>query len=254
MAEPESNDKKNTPESDDKAEAKPAPQPDAKPDAKPEPVKGSAMSGSKGWMLLAAVLVGAGLLVYASSRHLSDVSKVGEALVSSVKTSGKAAIGGPFQLTDHNGQQVSETSYSGKYRLMFFGYTYCPDVCPTGLTDISNALDQLGDTAEKIVPLFVSVDHERDTPEQLREYVQYFHPRMIGLTGTADQIAATAKAYRIYYAKVPSKEPDADPDDYTVDHSALVYLMNPENEFVQHFGHGTTPEVMAQRIQEIIKP
>ena len=216
--------------------------------------KPSALSGSRGWLLLLAVVVGAGLLVFASGRHLKDVGKVGEAIVKATKKTGKAAIGGPFELIDHNGTSVTDKTYVGKYMLVNFGYTYCPDVCPTNLTKMSNALDILGADVDKIVPIFISVDPVRDTPEQLKEYGTFFHPRLVGLTGTKDQVTAVARAYRVYFAKVENKEPNADPDDYTVDHSALTYLMGQDGIFQQHFGHGTSAEQMAKRIKEIVNP
>lgn len=204
--------------------------------------------------LLVAVVLGAALLAFAAVRYVGDAGKIGESIVKATKSTGAAAIGGPFQLTDHNGNRVTEKSFSGKYLLVYFGYTYCPDVCPTGLTEISNALDLLGPVADKLQPLFITIDPARDTPEQLKEYATYFHPRLIGLTGTPAEIAAAAKTYRIYYAKVDSKEPNADPDDYTMDHSAIVYLMGPDGQFRQHFSHGTDAETMARRIKEIVQP
>ncbi len=228
------------------------PKPEA--ESAPESAKGSPLSGTRGWLLLAAVVVGAGLLVFASGKHLQDIGKVGENLVKATKSTGKATIGGPFELTDHNGKTVTDKTFAGKYTLVYFGYTYCPDVCPTGLTEMSNTLDILGPDAEKIVPIFISVDPARDTPEQLREYASYFHPRLVGMSGTPEQVAAVAKAYRVYFAKVESKDPDADPDDYSVDHSAVTYLMDPDGEFAQHFSHGTDAETMAKRIKEILNP
>ena len=171
-----------------------------------------------------------------------------------VQTVGTPKIGGPFNLVNQDGVNVSETDFMGRYMLIYFGYTYCPDVCPTGLTEMSNTLDMLGADAEKIVPIFISVDPARDTPDQLREYASYFHPRLIGMTGTPEQVASVAKAYRVYFAKVESKDADADPDDYSVDHSAVTYLMDPNGEFTQHFSHGTDAETMAKRIKEILNP
>ena len=112
-----------------------------------------------------------------------------------------ALVGGPFSLTDQDGRRVSEKDFLGKHMLVFFGYTYCPDICPTELQVMTAALDTLGPEAEKIQPVFVSVDPERDTPEVLKSYVENFGPRLIGLTGTPEEIAAIAKAYRVYYAK-----------------------------------------------------
>jgi len=160
------------------------------------------------------------------------------------------AIGGPFTLTDHNGNQVTDASFHGKFMLVFFGYTYCPDVCPTVLTDISDAMDSLGDAAEKITPVFISVDPSRDTPDHLKEYASYFHPRLVAMTGSEQAIKTVAKSYRVYYAKAKSE--DEDPDSYLIDHSSIIYLMGPDGKFVTHFSHGTEADVMAQRIREYL--
>lgn len=143
-------------------------------------------------------------------------------------------IGGPFSLTDHTGAPVTEASYRGRLMLIFFGFTHSPDVCPTELQVIAEVLDGLGDDAARIAPLFVTVDPERDTPEALARYVDLFDPRIVGLTGTPEQIAAIARAYRVYYAKV--HPPDA--TDYTMDHSSFVYLMDEQGRFVGLFRHG----------------
>ncbi|MCW8970582.1 MAG: SCO family protein, partial [Rhodospirillales bacterium] len=163
-----------------------------------------------------------------------------------VVNQGTPVIGGPFTLTDHNGNRVSDTDFRGKFMLIFFGYTYCPDVCPTSLSTISDALESLGERANNIQPIFISVDPLRDTPAHLKEYVGYFDPRIIGLTGTEDEVAAVAKAYRAYYAKV--REEGADPNDYLIDHTAIVYLVDPKGRFTQHFPHGYAVDKMAARL------
>ena len=137
----------------------------------------------------------------------------------------KVAIGGPFQLTDQDGKAVTQASWPGRYLLVFFGYTYCPDVCPTTLGTLADALGQLGPTAAKIQPLFVTVDPDRDKPDVLKAYTANFDQRIVGLTGTADQIKQVAKAYRVYYAR------HGDGADYTMDHSAVLYLMAPDGHF-----------------------
>lgn len=214
----------------------------------------SPTSGGRRMGLLIGVVLGALVLAWAAVKYIDDAGKIGETIVKATKTTGSASIGGPFELTDHNGKRVIDRSFPGKYLLVYFGYTYCPDVCPTGLTEISNALDQIGPLADKVQPLFITVDPERDTAEQLKEYATYFHPKLLGLTGTPEEVAKAAKAYRIYFAKVKPKETGADPDDYTVDHSAIIYLMAPDGKFVQHFGHGTGAEALATRLKEIVQP
>ena len=159
-------------------------------------------------------------------------------------------IGGPFTLTDQTGKQVTEADFRGKYMLIFFGYTYCPDVCPTSLTQISAAMDILGDKAKQVVPTLVTVDPDRDTPAVLKDYVAHFHPSVVGLTGTPEQIKQVAKAYRVYYAKVPSEA--GNKDDYLMDHSAVIYLMGPDGKFVAHFTNTTDGETMAAKIAPLL--
>ena len=159
------------------------------------------------------------------------------------------AVGGPFTLVDQTGRAVTDADYRGQWMLIYFGFTYCPDVCPTSLTTMVDALDMLGDAGGKVVPVLITVDPERDTPPQLASYVAAFSPRLIGLTGTPEQVAAVAKAYRVYYAKAQPK--DGGP--YLVDHSSIVYLVDPQGKFRQHFsGHQINAEEMARRLREIL--
>jgi protein SCO1/2 len=158
-----------------------------------------------------------------------------------VSTGEAVTIGGPFSLTDQNGVVRTEKDYRDKYMLMFFGYTYCPDVCPTTLAVMSAALDKLGPRAERIVPVLISVDPKRDTPEKLKSYLASFGSRFVGLTGTSKDIAAVAKEYRVYY----NEHPTGSDGDYTVDHSGIVYLMDPKGAFLANYSLATTPEAMA---------
>jgi protein SCO1/2 len=169
---------------------------------------------------------------------------------STVKTSGQALVGGPFTLTDQTGKTVTDQDFRGKYMLIFFGFTFCPDVCPTELQIMAGAIDRLGDKGADVVPVFVTVDPDRDTPEALARYVQQFHPRLVGLTGTHEQIAAIAKAYRVYYQKV--KEEGAPDDSYTMDHSSVAYLMGPDGKFLAFFPPGVTPDQMAEKIASFL--
>jgi len=164
-------------------------------------------------------------------------------------TSGKALVGGPFALTDDSGKRVTDKDYRGRYMLVFFGFTSCPDICPAGLQLIAAALENLGAKADRITPLFISVDPERDTPEKLAEYVKNFSPRIVGLTGTPDEIAAVAKAYKVYYKKVPN---EAVPGDYSMDHTSIIYVMNPDGEFVTHFSPATTLEDVTAKLNEVL--
>lgn len=162
--------------------------------------------------------------------------------------SGEALVGGPFSLTDHTGRHVTEKDFLGKYMLVFFGFTYCPDVCPTELQVMSAALDELGAEGNTIQPVFVSIDPERDTPEVVKQYVENFHPRLVGLTGSPDDIAAIARAYRVYYKKAPG----GSETDYEMDHSTTIYLMGPDGGFRKHFGYTTDAKGLAQGLREAI--
>jgi protein SCO1 len=164
-------------------------------------------------------------------------------------TSGKALVGGPFTLTNDTGKQVTEKDYRGRYMLVFFGYTSCPDICPAGLQLISAAIENLGPKADRIAPLFISVDPERDTPEKLAAYVKNFNPRLVGLTGTPEEITAVTKAYKVYYKKVPN---EASPGDYAMDHTSIIYLMDPSGEFVTHFTPTTTVEEMTAKLDKVL--
>ena len=162
-------------------------------------------------------------------------------------TSGTALVGGPFSLVDQNGRRVTEKDFLGKYMLVFFGFTHCPDVCPTELQVMSAALDELGTAGNDIQPVFVSIDPERDTPEVVKEYVKNFHPRLMGLTGSAGEIATIARAYRVYYKKTASSGASGD---YELDHSTTIYLMDPEGRFRKHFGYTTDAKGLAQGLRE----
>lgn len=193
-------------------------------------------------VLALVVLLGVGFL---AGRHF-----FGQPLAGPLQEKAGADIGGPFTLVDQDGRTVSDTDFHGKYMLIYFGYTYCPDVCPTSLTRNADALKLLGDKAEQVQPILISVDPERDTPEVLKPYVKAFGPNLIGLTGTPEQIAAVAKAYRIYYGKAPSAAPDGP---YLVDHSAFTYLVGPDGHFLRFFSHSMKPQDMAAELAQTIQ-
>ena len=156
-------------------------------------------------------------------------------------------VGGPFELTDQAGHTRTERDFRGRLMLVYFGFTYCPDICPTDLQAIALALDKLGADAERVQPLFVTVDPERDTVQHLAEYVPLFHPRLIGLTGSLEAIRKAASAYKVYFAKVPVGK---EANDYTVDHTAFIYLMDRDGNYLGFFPPGTS----ADRMVEIIRP
>jgi protein SCO1/2 len=162
---------------------------------------------------------------------------------------GEALVGGPFTLVDQHGQERTEQDFAGRYMLIYFGYTYCPDFCPMSLSNMTQAMDLLPpEAAEQVVPVFITVDPERDTVAQLAEYAPLFHPRLVALTGSAEATKQAAQAYRVYFAKAG----DDDSDAYLMDHSTFIYLMGPDGEYVRHFAHNATPEEMAEAIEAAI--
>jgi protein SCO1/2 len=169
--------------------------------------------------------------------------------IASMPAIGKAQIGGPFSLIDHTGRRVTEKDFHGHHMLVFFGFTFCPDVCPAGLQVMAAALDRLGAKAERVTPLFITVDPERDTPEQLAQYVKSFHPRLIGLTGTPAEIQAAASAYRVFHKKVKDEKSSLE---YTMEHTSIIYLMDPAGEFVTHFTHATPVDTIAASLARVL--
>ncbi|MFD0988050.1 SCO family protein [Methyloligella solikamskensis] len=165
------------------------------------------------------------------------------------ETTGTALIGGPFTLTNQDGERVTEEDFRGKHMLVFFGFTHCPDICPAELQVIAEALDQLGDEADEVTPIFVSVDPERDTPAALKSYLSNFGDRFVGLTGSEEEIAKVAKEYRVAF-KVHKENPDD--ENYNVDHSAIVYLMGPDGTYIDHFSYGTGADEMAKSLQRYL--
>lgn len=162
---------------------------------------------------------------------------------------GSTFIKTEFSLVDHTGKPVTEKTYEGKWKLVFFGFTHCPDVCPTALNNVDRVLTELGGKADEIVPLFITIDPERDTPKAMAEYVAAFDKRIVGLTGSAQQVRDAARAFRAYYGRVEQKTA---PGGYTMNHSAFVYLMAPDGRFVDHFRHEDKAEYVATRIKKAI--
>jgi protein SCO1 len=187
---------------------------------------------------LIGAIAGAGVLLIATPQ-------VGQP----VQSSGAALIGGPFSLVGADGKPVTDRDFRGRYMMIFFGFTHCPDICPAELQVIAQALEQLGDKAKKVVPIFITLDPERDTPEDMANYVKSFGPNFVGLTGSQEAIAAAAKAYRVAYSKVENKDSAGD---YSVDHSALVYLMDPEGQYVTHFSYGLSADQMAEKLEKLL--
>lgn len=164
--------------------------------------------------------------------------------------SGTALIGGPFTMLNQKGEAVTDKDFKGRYTLYFFGFTHCQDVCPTELQIMAAAFKELGPDAAKITPVFVSIDPERDTPKVMSDYVINFDPRLVGLTGSPEQVAAMAKVFHVFYQKVPNPK---DPNDYEMDHSAIMYLMDSAGTFVKHFPYTTDAKAMALELKKVLQ-
>jgi len=186
------------------------------------------------YALIALLLAGVGGVLWwrGEAPKLSDI---GMALP------GGVTMGGPFTLVNTAGETVTEASFRGRWMVVYFGYTFCPDVCPTELQTISAALDKLGPLAARVVPVFITIDPERDTVAALAEYTKLFDERLVGLTGSKEQIAAAAKSYRVYYARAKAK----DNSDYLMDHSSFIYLVGPDGGFRALFRHGIAVQELA---------
>ncbi len=163
----------------------------------------------------------------------------------STRSEGKALIGGPFSLVDTDGKRVTDRDFRGKLMLVFFGYTHCPDICPTEMQNMADVMDKLGAAANEVAPIFISVDPARDTQKTLSAYVKNFSPRIIALTGSEDEVASAAKAYRVYFRKA-----EGGSDNYTVDHSVFVYLMDRQGEYLTHFMFNTPADTIAGTIKK----
>jgi protein SCO1/2 len=190
-------------------------------------------------IVFAGVLVIAAGVLLALALRETPRGAAGTALAS--------AIGGQFQLIDQNGKPFSDANLKGKWHLIFFGYTHCPDACPTALNEMSLALDRLGIKRDEVGVVFITVDPERDTPDVLKSYVQSFDAPIVALTGSPEAVAQAAKAYRVFYAKHPRAD-----GDYDMDHSAVIYVMNPEGRFTATFTPDSSADAIVQRLQKLI--
>ena len=205
-------------------------------------MQNSSLLPSRPKLILAAGLILLSVLIAALALTTLKPAQMG---------SGTALIGGPFTMMNDKGETVTEKTYAGKFTLLFFGFTNCGDVCPAELQVMSAAFTEMGALSESITPIFVSVDPERDTSKIMADYVKNFHPRLVGLTGTPEQIAAFAKLYHIYYQKVPDPK---NPADYEMDHSSILYLMGPDGKFIKHFTYTTDAKGLAEALKKVLQP
>jgi protein SCO1/2 len=202
--------------------------------------------GMRSFLVAVVIALGIGAgLAFIIDRPTLDRSRAAPVIAE-----GEAEIGGPFELTDQAGRLVTDRDFRGRYLLVYFGFTYCPDVCPTELQVISAALEHLGQLGQDVQPLFVTVDPERDTTAVLAAYLKHFDPRIMGLTGRPAQIAKTIKAYRVYAAK---ETLDAGAAGYVINHSTAIYFMDTNGHYIDHFNYGTTAQDMATRMADHLK-
>lgn len=196
-----------------------------------------------------ALLIGAGIGYMQISQQAATVIKREPA--AGAQTNANIAgvqVGGPFTLTDQDGKTVTEKTYDGKYKLIFFGFSYCPSICPTELSKMAKIMKELGASADKVQPIFISTDPARDTPAVLKDYVSLYHPKLVGLTGTPDQIETIKKSYRVFASKVPG----ATPGDYSIDHSSFTYLMGPQDAFIGIYRSEDTADKIAGDIKSVL--
>ncbi|RKP23569.1 thioredoxin-like protein, partial [Syncephalis pseudoplumigaleata] len=198
------------------------------------------------------VLTGAGLFWY----FRNEKAKVEQARQErfAPKSYGKPKLGGPFELVDQQGQVRTDRDFLGKFTLVYFGFTHCPDICPEELDKMAEVVDALGKcthgSCDKVVPIFITCDPQRDTVERVRDYVKEFHPKMVGLTGTHEQVGQAARAYRVYYSKPPKV---SNGEDYLVDHSIFFYLMDPRGQLVDFYGKDYSAEYVVNSVQQYMR-
>lgn len=208
------------------------------------------MTAAAAWRRAGAAMIAALLAgVLTASASAQGSTRSAAELMDAVMWN-REPIGGAFALTDQSGKTRTDADFRGQLLLVYFGFTYCPDICPTDLQQIGLAMDQLGDHARSVQPLFITLDPERDTAEHLAQYVPLFHPRLIGLTGSTDAVRSAADAYRVYYKRVVT---GARPDDYTVDHSAFIYLMDRDGKYLTFFPPGTDAAKIAGMVQAYLR-
>jgi protein SCO1/2 len=191
-----------------------------------------------------AAVAAAGALLLAQDSTQSEERRADAGRLMSELMSGRAAVGGPFALTDAAGRLRSLAEFRGKLVLVYFGYTQCPDICPTDLARIATMLRSLGAAADEIQPLFVTLDPQRDTPAVLREYATAFHPRLVALRGSEEEIRRVATSYKVFYEKV------AQPRGYLIDHTPLTFLLDRDGQYIAFFPPGTPAERMAVMVRE----
>jgi len=205
---------------------------------------GKSAPGLSPRLLLVAALLAAFIILGSAAFLVVELHDNGKGVAGSVLGS---AIGGSFTLVDQNGKTVTNTALEGKWLLVYFGYTHCPDACPTTLNNIALALHDLGGQRDEVRPVFITIDPERDTPQVMKDYVTAFDAPILALTGTAAEVAQAAKNYRVYYAKHPEAG-----GDYSMDHSSVIYVMDPKGRFTASFTGEDPPAQIAERLKKLL--
>ena len=205
------------------------------------------------WFILALVFIMSvvGVITYYTKQQaIKNATPVtnGVASVTNLPSTGSPQLGGHFTLIDQNGKKRNEESFNGKFQLIYFGYTFCPDICPAALSTMTQALKMIGDKAENVTPIFITVDPTRDTVAQLASYAKNFHPNLVALSGSEQQVKEAKQAFKVYSAKVDDKSST----DYLIDHSSIIYLMDRQGQFIAHFNHETAPTVIADALKKLI--
>ncbi len=196
-------------------------------------------------------VVASGLLAFALVKGARLLTGTEPSRTGAIVATSEAGLGGPFTLTDSNGKPVTNADFRGRFMLIYFGYAFCPDICPTELQAMGRALDALGPKAARVTPVFISVDPARDTPASLKPFVRAFHPRMVGLTGTPEQTAAVTKAFRVYYRLGQPSRPGA--KDYLVDHTSFFYLVGPDGDFRAVLRGGVDAPAIVKALEQLVR-
>ena len=202
------------------------------------------------YLSLAIIIIGVGFGLKVFNKNTIAVKPDETSATLKNYSTGTPEIGGEYLLINQNGETVSNNTYLGKYTIIFFGYTFCPDVCPNTLSTFSSVLDLLGEDASKVKPVFVTVDPTRDTPENLSSYLTHFNKNFDGLTGSTEQIEHVKKIFRIYAIK--SQQDEINFKDYLMDHSTVSYLFGPDGKFMTFFRYGAEPEVIVTKLRKFL--
>lgn len=200
----------------------------------------------KALRVFSILVIGIGILYWIIPTHIT----IEKPPVSQHENYGAPAIGGDFSLTNMAGETFTNKDLEGHYSLVFFGFTLCPDVCPVAVATLSDVMNQLGDDAEQVIPVFITIDPERDTPEKLKDYMSSFNPALVALTGSADQTRQVQKAYHVYAQKQPLESNGE--NDYSMNHSSFIYMLDKQGKYIRHFSHDVSADKLLTAVSQVI--